>query len=154
VFIELGALLLQNVVTLSTSAIFKDAGNTEGGGFCTVKTRVSRTCGHPPFNPTGSNLYLYSSCKVYRDEMKYKLKIINKEYTSFIDTSNQNSNIGNDHLNAKLVCKRTLNFLLKDFQKQKISPYTHTQPSRVYGIPLEEIIPCTELNPSNQFCIL
>lgn len=86
--------------------------------------------------------------------MKCKLKVINKAYTLFIVTLNHNSNRGNDHLNPKLVCKQTLNFLLKDFQQQKISPYTHTQPSRAYGIPLEEIIPCTELNPPHQFCII
>lgn len=50
-------------------------------------------------------------------------------------------------LNPKPIYKRTLNFLLKDFQQQKISPYTHSQLSRIYGIPLEETVPYTELNP-------
>lgn len=109
---------------------------------------------HPPFNPTGANLQLSSSGKVYRVEMKCKLKIINKDYTSFIVTLKHNSKRDNNYLNPKLVCKQTLNFLLKDFKQQQISPYTHTQPSRVYGIPLEKTIPCTELNPSHQFCIL
>lgn len=85
--------------------------------------------------------------------LKCKLEIMNKDCTSFIDTLIHNSNKGNHHLNPKLVCKQTLNFLLNDFQKQ-ISAYTHTQPFRVYGILLQEIIPCTELNPLHQFSIL
>lgn len=153
-FEEHRALLLQNAVTSATSGILKGAGNTRGRRIQHRTNWSQQSMDHPPFNPTAANLQLCSSGKVYRVEMKCKLKIINKDYTSFIVTLKHNAKRGNNHLNPKLVCKQTLNFLLKDFKQQKISSYAHTQPSRVYGIPLEKIIPCTELSLSHQFCIL
>lgn len=64
----------------------------------TKQTGVSRACGHLPFDSADANLQLYSSSKVYGDEMKCKLKIIK---TSFIVTLKHNSNRYDDHSEFK-----------------------------------------------------
>lgn len=53
-------------------------------------SHLSRAWGHPLFNLSGANLQFYSCCKIYRVKIKCKLRIINKDYTSFIVTLKHN----------------------------------------------------------------
>lgn len=144
------ALLLQNTVTSATSDVSNDAGNMEqDSALCKMEWAE-----HMSILPSAQLAWIFNYTVLLRrtglnemqtEDHKWRLLCLQLLY-NVIQLEVRITWIQNCPINEMMKCK--------GFQKQNIPPYTCIEPSRAYGIPLEEGIPCTELSAPHHVCIL